>query len=165
MRATRTVAVLGAVALALVTLTPGQADAQWVRRGGQLVISVGRNQQAVKQLLDRVPLINCKITGSKPKVPTLPVLSGRFDADNYPALGATLQSLGVGQAQFFVNSVDTRTQGLDLTASHKMALGGGKLNTYLAMNFSKTDVTAVHAPSSLAGYEDVLLSEAAASSS
>jgi iron complex outermembrane receptor protein len=36
------------------------------------------------------------------------VLSGRFDAENYPALGATLQTLGVGQAQFFVNSVDTK---------------------------------------------------------
>jgi iron complex outermembrane receptor protein len=87
------------------------------------------------------------------------VLSGRFDADNYPALGAILQNLGVGQAQFFVNSVDTRTQGLDLTASHRTALGGGKLNTYLAMNFSKTEVTGVHAPAALAGYEDVLLSE------
>jgi iron complex outermembrane receptor protein len=87
------------------------------------------------------------------------VLSGRFDADNYPALGATLQSLGVGQAQFFVNSVDTRTRGLDLTASHRTNVGAGKLATYLAMNFSKTEVTGVHAPSALAGYEDVLLSE------
>ena len=87
------------------------------------------------------------------------VLSGRFDADNYPALGAILQNLGVGQAQFFVNSVDTRTQGLDLTASHRTTLGGGKLNTYLAMNFSKTEVTGVHAPAALAGFEDVLLSE------
>jgi len=87
------------------------------------------------------------------------VLSGRFDADNYPALGAILQNLGVGQAQFFVNSVDTRTQGLDLTASHRTTLGAGKLNTYLAMNFSKTEVTGVHAPASLVGHEDVLLSE------
>ncbi|QJE03362.1 TonB-dependent receptor [Massilia forsythiae] len=87
------------------------------------------------------------------------VLSGRFDADNYPALGATLQALGVGQAQFFVNSVDTRTQGLDLTASHRASIGGGRLNTFLAMNFSKTKVTGVHAPASLAGFEDVLLSE------
>jgi iron complex outermembrane receptor protein len=87
------------------------------------------------------------------------VLSGRFDADNYPALGATLQSMGVGQAQFFVNSVDTRTQGLDLTASHRTTVGAGRLNTFLAMNFSRTEVTGVHAPASLAGYEDVLLSE------
>ena len=87
------------------------------------------------------------------------VLSGRFDADNYPTLGATLQALGVGQAQFFVNSVDTRTRGLDLTASHRTTLGAGKLNTYLAMNFSKTEVTGVHAPDALVGHEDVLLSE------
>lgn len=87
------------------------------------------------------------------------VLSGRFDADNYPSLGATLQALGVGEAQFFVNSVDTRTQGLDLTASHRTTLGAGKLNTYLAMNFSRTEVTGVHAPAALVGHEDVLLSE------
>ncbi|QNB00863.1 TonB-dependent siderophore receptor [Massilia sp. Se16.2.3] len=87
------------------------------------------------------------------------VLSGRFDADNYPALGATLQSLGVGQAQFFVNSIDTKTQGLDVTASHRMPVASGRLNTFLALNFSKTEVTGVHAPSALEGFEDVLLSE------
>jgi iron complex outermembrane receptor protein len=87
------------------------------------------------------------------------VLSGRFDADNYPALGATLQQLGVGQAQFFVNSVDTKTQGLDVTLSNRMDVGPGKLNTFLALNFSKTEVTGVHAPSALRGFEDVLLSE------
>ena len=87
------------------------------------------------------------------------VLSGRFDADNYPALGATLQQLGVGQAQFFVNSVDTKTQGLDITLSNRRDIGPGKLNTFLALNFSKTEVTGVHAPSALRGFEDVLLSE------
>jgi len=87
------------------------------------------------------------------------VLSGRFDADNYPALGAILQGLGVGQAQFFVNSVDTRTRGLDLTASNRMKVGSGQLSTFLALNISATSVTAVHAPPSLKGFEDVLLSE------
>ncbi|MDE2427596.1 MAG: TonB-dependent receptor [Burkholderiales bacterium] len=87
------------------------------------------------------------------------VLSGRFDASNYPALGATLSALGVGQAQFFVNSINTKTQGLDLTASHKTDLGAGKLSTYLGLNYSKTEVTKVQAPPSLKGYEDVLLSE------
>ena len=87
------------------------------------------------------------------------VLSGRFDGDNYPALGSILSGLGVGQAQFFVNSVNTRTTGLDLTASHKTEIGKGKLSTYLGMNFSKTQVTGIRAPKSLAGFEDVLLSE------
>lgn len=87
------------------------------------------------------------------------VLSGLFSEDNYPALAAKLATLGVGGAQFFVNSVDTKTQGLDLTASHKSSLFGNKLTSYLAMNFSKTEVTDIHAPAALKGFEDVLLSE------
>ena len=86
-------------------------------------------------------------------------LSGRFDADNFPALGATLAALGVGQAQFFVNSIDTKTKGLDLTVANKSELGSGKLSTFLALNLSQTDVVNVHAPASLKGYESVLLSE------
>ncbi|MEO6279768.1 TonB-dependent receptor [Roseateles sp.] len=87
------------------------------------------------------------------------VLSGRFDADNYPALGTILQGLGVGQAQFFVNSVNTRTRGLDLTVSNRTKLGAGQLATFLALNISRTTVTGVNAPASLKGFEDVLLSE------
>ena len=88
------------------------------------------------------------------------VLSGRFGADNYPALGTLLQQLGVGQAQFFVNSIDTTTTGLDLTVSHKAKISNAdQLNTYLAFNHSRTRVGAVHAPAALAGFEDVLLSE------
>jgi iron complex outermembrane recepter protein len=87
------------------------------------------------------------------------VLSGRFDADNYPALGATLQALGVGQAQFFVNSVKTNTRGVDLTFSNKQDVGAAKVNTFFAMNYSKTRVKKVNTPDSLAGFEDVLLSE------
>jgi iron complex outermembrane receptor protein len=87
------------------------------------------------------------------------VLSGLFDDSNYPTLAAKLATLGVGGAQFFVNSVDTKTRGLDLTASHKANFGGNKLTTFLAANFSKTEVTAIHAPAALKGFEDVLLSE------
>jgi iron complex outermembrane recepter protein len=87
------------------------------------------------------------------------VLSGRFDADNYPALGTILQGLGVGQAQFFVNSVNTRTRGLDLTVSNRSKLGAGQLNTFLALNISRTTVTGINAPTSLKGFENVLLSE------
>ncbi|MES2740103.1 MAG: TonB-dependent receptor [Pseudomonadota bacterium] len=87
------------------------------------------------------------------------VLSGRFDADNYPELATRLAALGVGQAQFFVNSVDTKTQGLDLTASHQTSIGGNKLRSFLALNLSKTEVTGVKTPESLTGFEDVLLSE------
>ena len=87
------------------------------------------------------------------------VLSGRFDASNYPALGATLASLGVGSAQFFVNSVNTQTQGLDLTGNYKGDLWGGKYGIYLGFNYSKTEVKKVKTPPAFAGFEDVFLSE------
>ncbi|MET0858412.1 MAG: TonB-dependent receptor [Telluria sp.] len=87
------------------------------------------------------------------------VLSGRFDAGNYPALGNMLLNMGVASAQFFVNSIDTRTQGLDLTVSNKSDFMSGRLTTFLAMNISTTDVTNVKAPPLLKGFEDVLLSE------
>ena len=86
------------------------------------------------------------------------VLSGRFDTTD-PNIGNILAQMGVGEAQFFVNSVDTRTQGLDLTANHRMPLAGGTLNTSLGFNRSFTSVQRIHAPASMAGREDVLLSE------
>lgn len=86
------------------------------------------------------------------------VLSGRFD-NTFPGLGAILDGLGVGQAQFFVNSVKTRTTGFDLTASHKAKFAGASLNTFLALNLSKTEVKQINAPASLVGSESVLLSE------
>jgi outer membrane receptor protein involved in Fe transport len=66
---------------------------------------------------------------------------------------------GVGQAQFFVNSIDTRTQGVDLTASWRGQLAGNPLAAFLGVNYSKTEVRKVNTPESLAGFEDVLLSE------
>jgi iron complex outermembrane receptor protein len=86
------------------------------------------------------------------------VLSGRFESDD-PDIGAILQALGVGEAQFFVNSVDTRTQGIDLTVSHGMDLGNGRLQTFLAFNHGTTKVQKVHTPPSLIGREDSLLGE------
>ena len=86
------------------------------------------------------------------------VLSGRFESDD-PDIGAILQQLGVGEAQFFVNSVDTRTQGIDLTISHSSDLGNGRLESFLAFNHGTTEVKKVHTPPSLIGREDSLLGE------
>ena len=86
------------------------------------------------------------------------VLTGEFDTDD-PNIGAILAARDVGVARFFVNAVDTRTTGLDITASHEASLWGGVLNTFLAANFSRTEVTQVNAPASLAGREDALLPE------
>jgi hypothetical protein len=49
---------------------------EWVRRGGKLVVSVGRNQQSVRQLLGKmkVPLLDCPIKDKVTRT-TLPTLS------------------------------------------------------------------------------------------
>jgi iron complex outermembrane receptor protein len=86
------------------------------------------------------------------------VLTGRFDTTD-PNIGSILEDLGVGQAQFFVNSVDTKTQGLDLTVDHHMPFASGELTTILAANINSTQVQRIHAPPALVGREEVLLSE------
>lgn len=50
---------------------------EWVRRGGQLILSAGRNKQEVAQLLSRMPLLDVKVTGSE-VVKGLPVLSNQW---------------------------------------------------------------------------------------
>ncbi len=86
------------------------------------------------------------------------VLSGDFDTTD-PVIGQILIDRGVGKARFFFNSVDTRTQGLDLTASYDLDIGDGALNLFAAMNFSSTEVQKINTPPALAGREDILLGE------
>ena len=86
------------------------------------------------------------------------MLSGRFNADNYPDLAARLALLAWARR----NSSSTHRHAharVDLTASHKGELAGNRLNTFVALNLSKTEVTKVKTPASLTGFEDVLLSE------
>jgi iron complex outermembrane recepter protein len=82
------------------------------------------------------------------------VLSGQFGVDS-SAITEDLRDLlierGVGAAAFFVNAVDTRTTGIDLTISHNAELGDGELNTYFALNHGKTEITQVNVPGPLSG--------------
>ncbi|MGH8033173.1 MAG: TonB-dependent receptor plug domain-containing protein [Luteimonas sp.] len=86
------------------------------------------------------------------------ILGGEFDETD-PNIGPILTSLQVGVARFFSNAADTKTQGLDFTLTHDSDLWGGKLNTYLGVNFSKTQVIRVNTPAALAGREDTFLPE------
>lgn len=53
------------------------------------------------------------------------------------ALNAVLANTGVSQLQFFLNGLDTRTEGLDFVASYrKLPLGRGKLGINLAGNYT-----------------------------
>jgi hypothetical protein len=55
------------------------ALAEWVRRGGKLIVPVGSNHQEVARLFERVPLLDCKVAGSNtiPEVFAANVWAGR----------------------------------------------------------------------------------------
>jgi iron complex outermembrane recepter protein len=56
---------------------------------------------------------------------------------------------GVGAAQFFVNAVDTTTDGLDVVVDYNFHLPRGLLKATAAANFSRTVVDDVHVPQSM----------------
>jgi iron complex outermembrane receptor protein len=57
---------------------------------------------------------------------------------------------GVSQAQFFANAVDTDTTGVDVVADYTTQLPHGAVTLTGKANFSKTEVTHVNIPASLA---------------
>ncbi|MBV7539087.1 TonB-dependent receptor [Duganella sp. sic0402] len=60
-----------------------------------------------------------------------------------------LRPLGVGQAQFFTNAVDTRTRGLDVVAVHTTKFDASTLVLSGQLGFNKTEVTKRHSTSSV----------------
>jgi iron complex outermembrane recepter protein len=58
-----------------------------------------------------------------------------------------LAPLGVGQAQFFTNAVDTRTTGLDIVAEHSSKVPVGTLVLSGQLGFNRTKVTSRHSQS------------------
>lgn len=85
------------------------------------------------------------------------VLTGAFE-DTDPDIGAQLQALNVGAAQFFTNALDTRTLGVDIVMNHTAFLGEHRLVTTLAGNFNKmADIkqSDIHTTPQLVGKEDI----------
>jgi iron complex outermembrane receptor protein len=52
----------------------------------------------------------------------------------------------VSRAQFFLNAVDTTTQGVDVVATYGIQAGSGSLNLTASGNLTKTEVTDTHVP-------------------
>jgi iron complex outermembrane receptor protein len=84
------------------------------------------------------------------------VLSGQFAASDDPGdpFGMAVQSIvspfpGVGIAQFFVNAVDTTTDGLDLVLDYTHRLPKGVIKATAAANFTRTTVDEVNVPASM----------------
>ncbi len=83
------------------------------------------------------------------------VLTGAFE-DSDPEIGADLQKLGVGAAQFFTNAVDTRTMGLDIIGSYTKNIGyDSRFRATVAANFNKMELTAIHTSDKLKGKEEL----------
>lgn len=77
------------------------------------------------------------------------VLSGQVGRTGDPTnpIDQTLESVNVGSAGFFLNAIDTRTQGVDIVLSYsKTAVGNGFISGSLAANFNKTEVTGTNFP-------------------
>jgi len=72
------------------------------------------------------------------------VLSGQVTPTGDPTnpIDQTLNSVNVGSAGFFLNAINTRTQGIDIVFTYdNIKLGTGTLTGSIAANFNKTEVT------------------------
>jgi iron complex outermembrane receptor protein len=81
------------------------------------------------------------------------VLSGLFSTDDM-TIGDSISTIleefpGVGAAQFFINAVDTTTDGVDIVLDYTHRLAKGSLKATAAAAFTSTTVDAVHLPASM----------------
>lgn len=86
------------------------------------------------------------------------VLTGFFDQSD-DVIGAILENLNIGSAQFFTNSVDTKTQGVDIITTYGMKVGSGNMSATFAANFNKLEINKVNTVDKLKGKEDVYFSD------
>lgn len=111
------------------------ADAYFIRIDDRIVLTDQFNRPTDAQVIAN---------------PSLADIQQRFDA------------VGVNAAQFFANSIDTETKGLDVVISHNYRTGAIKLNNDFAINFNKTqkvgDVNVSPVLQNL-GYESTYFSE------
>lgn len=82
------------------------------------------------------------------------VLTGAFGDDD-PDIGADLQALGVGAAQFFTNALDTDTYGLDVILSYRTSFGPNDLRLSYAGNFNHMELGDIRTSEPLEGKEDI----------
>ena len=83
------------------------------------------------------------------------VLSGNFTG---PLITELLAPFGANSARFFTNAIDTRTRGVDITASYRTPrTSAGDLRLYGSYNNTRTRINgAIATPPQLAGFEQVL---------
>ncbi|MDQ3148477.1 MAG: TonB-dependent receptor, partial [Chloroflexota bacterium] len=83
------------------------------------------------------------------------VLSGNFTG---PRITNLLAPFGANSGRFFTNAINTRTNGVDVTANYRVALAGaGNLRLNASYNNTRTNIVGeVATPEALAGFEQTL---------
>ncbi|WP_312824325.1 TonB-dependent receptor domain-containing protein [Epilithonimonas sp.] len=94
----------------------------------------------------KIPSLNLNITADAYfiRIDDRIVLTDQFSRFSNPTtdeqrlVNAEFENANVNAAQFFANSIDTETKGLDVVISHHANLGAFKLNNDFAINFNET---------------------------
>ena len=85
------------------------------------------------------------------------ILSGSIDQESSAEIAALLSGTNAESSRFFINAIDTETQGVDFVISQSFSLGDyGNLSANLAYSYKKTDIEAINLPSVLNGLEGEL---------
>jgi iron complex outermembrane receptor protein len=82
------------------------------------------------------------------------VLTGAFE-DTDPDIGADLQALNVGAAQFFTNAIDTKTKGVDVILNWSKLIGESRVRATLAANVNDMELGEIKTSAKLKGKEDI----------
>lgn len=103
----------------------------------------------------KVPSIDIKITldGYLTNIKDRVILTGNFGANGDPELELLFSQANAQQVAFFTNSVDTKTNGIDLVVDHQIKFGQSRnlfLTNTLAFTFSETTVEKVKVPEAIA---------------
>ncbi|MGK0410971.1 MAG: iron complex outermembrane receptor protein [Shewanella psychromarinicola] len=85
------------------------------------------------------------------------ILSGDIDKESSAVIASILEGTNADSARFFMNAVDTQTQGVDLVVTQGINLGEyGDLKANLAYSYKETEIESIRLPSILNGLEDQL---------
>ena len=143
----------GLVPVESLTLPVGSAPAQVL--GAQPLKPENSRHTSAGVVVTPVPALDVTIDYYRISIDDRIVLSGNFTA---PSIAALLAPFGANSARFFTNAIDTRTSGVDLTASYRILLdGSGDVRLRAGYNNTRSKIVgSVTTPAQLAGFESVL---------
>jgi len=84
------------------------------------------------------------------------ILSSSLVPGDSQAVADALAAAGADNARFFINAVDTTTQGVDVVLTKDYDLSVGELKAQLAYGYNKTELDDINLPAILDGLEDRL---------